>query len=216
MIGMLYFDHDTGASGDDKINALRVMHGGAAVDAYWFLVERIYREERPLCIRNAGVMHGFAHSLCTDLDTLSAWIDGMAQLELLSEDGDGNIMSKRAEGHIEAFRSKSRNASQAAKTRWEKANAEGSESKRNASAKRPQSQEKKRKEKVGSAPKGSTTKPGVSDGAAAADAAPTSTPPPRCPECGGLTKIDVAGGFWRCRNPKCNATLKPREIGGAS
>lgn len=54
----------------------------------------------------------------------------------------------------------------------------------------------------------------ASDGAAAADAAPPSTLPPRCPECNGLMKIDVNGGFFRCRDPKCRATIKPSEIMG--
>ena len=116
-------DSDTTASVDGKINALRVAHGGAAVDAYWFLLERIYRDERPLCVRNATALQGFAHSLCTDSETLSAFVDGMVEIGLLTEDCDGNIMSDRAEGHIEGFKSRSEKAAQAANARWGNASA---------------------------------------------------------------------------------------------
>lgn len=51
-----------------------------------------------------------------------------------------------------------------------------------------------------------------SDDAAAAGAAPASAKEPRCPECGGLMKIEIPGGFFRCR--KCRATVKPSEIMG--
>lgn len=54
----------------------------------------------------------------------------------------------------------------------------------------------------------------ASDGAAAAGAAPPSTLPPRCPECDGLMKLELPGGFFRCRDPKCRATVKPGEIAG--
>lgn len=45
---MLYFSHDTKASVDEKIMQLRLEFGGAAVDAYWYLVERIYEKETKL------------------------------------------------------------------------------------------------------------------------------------------------------------------------
>lgn len=67
---MLYFDHSTGASTDPKIMQLRLECGGAAVDAYWYLVEQMHRDERPLCVRNANVMRVHCHTLCTDISTL--------------------------------------------------------------------------------------------------------------------------------------------------
>ena len=42
---MKYFDHDVEAYKDDKIVLLRRECGGAAIDAYWTLLELIYREE---------------------------------------------------------------------------------------------------------------------------------------------------------------------------
>ena len=47
---MRYFDHDTTAGSDDKIMALRLAHGGAAVDAYWVLLEMMYQSETELVI----------------------------------------------------------------------------------------------------------------------------------------------------------------------
>lgn len=43
---MKYFDHDTDASSRELMD-LRFECGGAAVDAYWFIIEAICREERP-------------------------------------------------------------------------------------------------------------------------------------------------------------------------
>ena len=42
---MRYFDHDTDATKDELIQALRLECGGAAVDVYWCILENIYREE---------------------------------------------------------------------------------------------------------------------------------------------------------------------------
>ena len=39
------FDHNTHAADDDAIMALRLEHGGAAVDAYWTLLELMSRDE---------------------------------------------------------------------------------------------------------------------------------------------------------------------------
>ena len=45
---MRYFDHDTTASKDDGIMALRCDHGSAAVDAYWAIIEKMYADEAPV------------------------------------------------------------------------------------------------------------------------------------------------------------------------
>ena len=41
--GMDYFPHDTDASNDEKIEALRVLHGNDGYAFYFILLERIYR-----------------------------------------------------------------------------------------------------------------------------------------------------------------------------
>ena len=49
---MEYFNHDTGAASDVAISGLRLQLGGAAVDAYWTLLELIYRDEEDLHFYN--------------------------------------------------------------------------------------------------------------------------------------------------------------------
>ena len=68
---MEYFNHDSAAGGDDKIIALRLECGGAAVDAYWVVLEQIYRDETALDIfGNQHVLRSVCHRLATDAETL--------------------------------------------------------------------------------------------------------------------------------------------------
>lgn len=48
--------------------------------------------------------------------------------------------------------------------------------------------------------------------AAVAGATPPSAGLPHCPECDDLMAFDPRGGFWRCRNHECRATLKPAAV----
>lgn len=41
--GLDYFPHDTDANSDDKMQALKALHGMAGCGVYWELVEKIYR-----------------------------------------------------------------------------------------------------------------------------------------------------------------------------
>lgn len=56
----------------------------------------------------------------------------------------------------------------------------------------------------------------ASGDAAAADAAPPAAKDegPKCPECGGGTRYDTAGMFWRCRDDACRATVSLMELAG--
>ena len=76
---MRYFDHDVTASDDDRIMALRLECGGAAVDAYWAVLELIYRTETPLVFsENRPETKSLCHRLCTDAETLGSWLSSMA------------------------------------------------------------------------------------------------------------------------------------------
>ena len=91
---MKYFDHDTEAHKDDKIMLLRREFGGAAVDAYWTLLEVIYREETQLKPReNPFGFLSVSMFLLVDEKQLLEWVEGMAKYGLLevSKDADGNI-----------------------------------------------------------------------------------------------------------------------------
>lgn len=50
----MYFDHSTTAATDPKVMQLRLEMGGAAVDAYWYLLEQMHRDERGICVCDAG------------------------------------------------------------------------------------------------------------------------------------------------------------------
>ena len=81
---MRYFDHDTSASDDDKIMALRIECGGAAVDAYWAVLELMYRDETDLVFgRNLVGTKALCHRLCVGFDDLSEWLSAMERVGLL-------------------------------------------------------------------------------------------------------------------------------------
>ena len=83
---MRYFDHDTSASDDDKIMALRIDCGGAAVDAYWAVLEKIYRDESPLVLsENQPGTKALTHRLCVGFDQLKTWCMEMVDVGLLVE-----------------------------------------------------------------------------------------------------------------------------------
>lgn len=150
---MRYFDHDVTASQDTKIIELRLSCGGAAVDAYWYLLERMYTDERPLSVCNGKAMHVHSHCLCTDDETLCSWIDSMVEIGLFIEGEGGEIFSNRAMMNIEDYHEKAEKRSSAAKKRWDScksnANAMQVHSKCNANAMQEDSRcnANKRKEK---------------------------------------------------------------------
>ena len=145
---MLYFNHDTMASTDRKLMQLRLVQGGAAVDAYWYLIEQMCLDERPLCICNADakqmqsisnadamqmqsrcnadadVLRVHCHTLCVDEKTLKKWVDYMVEIGLLHVTEDGcHIYSERAMSNIEEYQVKYEKRRSAAEKRWGNASA---------------------------------------------------------------------------------------------
>lgn len=201
---MRYFDHDTTASGDDLILALRLKHGGAAVDCYWAILEQIYREEAPISIaENRPETQSLTVRLAIAYRTLSEYVATMVSYGLLVADevGDGNfenVISERAMANIEAYRAKCEtnrlNGQKGGKVSGRKANA-----KRTLTQSVSERKAKKRKEKkvVGSLYGNPTT-----DAARGADA--ETAPPTACQACGGTlepTNSFVPGTnrrYWHC------------------
>ena len=108
---MKYFDHDTEAYKDDKIVLLRRECGGAAVDAYWTLLELIYREETELKpTKNPLGYASVSFFLQCDESQLEEWIAAMCKYGLLecSEDDEGypTLMSPRAAENIDGYKSR--------------------------------------------------------------------------------------------------------------
>ena len=105
---MRYFDHDTDASFDSKISALRFFHGGAAVDAYWCLVECIYKDEKPFEVDDFNAA-SLAMKLNASLADVQKWIDGIVEVGLLRQ-GDGGLTSDRIEKNIRSYHERSKRA----------------------------------------------------------------------------------------------------------
>lgn len=109
---MLYFDHDTSAYSDDRIISLRLECGGAAVDAYWTIIEKIYREESGLPTDGSQpATKTLAHQLCTDGDTLDGWMRCMVEVGLLDriadpDTGEEVLMSDRIRSNIAKYQEK--------------------------------------------------------------------------------------------------------------
>lgn len=102
---MKYFDHDCEAYKDDKIMLLRRECGGAAVDAYWTLLELIYREETDLKPKqNPSVFASVSIFLMCEQSDLETWVEAMKKYGLLTEDEDSSLMSPRAAANIEGYK----------------------------------------------------------------------------------------------------------------
>lgn len=111
---MQYFDHDTHAADDDAIMALRLEHGGAAVDAYWTLLEKIYRDERPVNLfgtdgETNAETKSVAHRLCIGCDELMEYVAAMLEVGLLDGDVE-NLYSVRAMHNINAYQRRAETA----------------------------------------------------------------------------------------------------------
>ena len=204
---MRYFDHDTTASGDDLVLALRIEHGGAAVDCFWAVLEQIYREESEVVIdRNRPETKALCVRLLLDYETLENYVSTMCDIGLLEvrsidENGCKSIMSERAEQNIEAYQRKCEIARQ-------NGSKGGRKPKRNQSANQTETksvskrQAKKRKEKKDIGLDKPNQISSGSDGGGADETAPPSpqddTKIPCCPLCSKPIRFDPVTFKWRC------------------
>lgn len=187
---MDWFKHDTDAASDPKIDALRVLYKGGAVDCYNVILETIYRDEQPYdLLGNQSALRALAHKLLTTVGTVSKWVDGMVDLGLFhivveNEEHGKGLWSDRCEREIAKYRLKSEIARQNGKKggRKPKGNQSATDSQSGCKAIRI---DKNRKEKE-------KEKERQSVGAAAAVAAP-----PSCPACGARL-FHASTGEDRC------------------
>ena len=212
---MLYFDHSTGASTDPKIMQLRLECGGAAVDAYWYLIEQMHRDEQPLCVCNANVMRVHCHTLCTDVPTLEKWVEAMVEIDLLDRDETSDfILSERTMENVEKYQTKQEKARSAAESRWSNANAKQphkrTQSKRNADG----MPTKQNKTNSSNANKSITTTNSSVAAAAAKAASPAEqkdeSKSPHCPLCDSLLRFDIPKGEWCCDH--CIGEIKRESV----
>lgn len=108
---MKFFDHDCDAHKDAKILRLRKKHGGAAVDAYYTMLEMIYESEHAIAPALDPMGYGaIAIYLMCEEEELAAWVDTMCETGLLScdtdQDGVAWLDSPRAQDTIERYKSR--------------------------------------------------------------------------------------------------------------
>jgi len=182
---MRYFNHDTTAASDDLIMALRLEHGGAAVDCYWAIIEQIYRDEQPAAIaENRPETKSLSVRLAIAYQVLEKYVKTMIQYGLLhvvenSETGCMYVTSERAEKNIRAYQEKCEkarlNGAKGGKKSNRKANATRT-AKRTLTTSGSESQAKKRKEKKAIEHLYGAQIASASDGAEAVETAPPAAP----------------------------------------
>ena len=202
---MEYFNHDTAAGVDDKIIALRLECGGAAVDAYWVILEQLYRDETALVFfGNRHLTRSVCHRLAVDEETLKTWVLAMLEIGLLERtvENPDAIHSSRATENINAYRQKAETARQNGKkggrkpTEKPKANQRGN---RTLTDDETQGKANKIKEN-----KGIDTHKGYQIPNAEGVAAAVKTAPPsaqkNCPSCGFTMFRNTQTGRVQCPN----------------
>lgn len=123
---MKYFDHDVESYKDDKIMLLRHAHGSEAVDAYWAIVEQIYRDEKSFSDSLAICSESLAFVIGITTERLAECISGMLEYGLLVRDEDGDLMSPRAAEKIDGYQERcAANAANAKKPRGKRKGAGG-------------------------------------------------------------------------------------------
>jgi len=211
---MKYFDHDTDAGKDELIQALRLECGGAAVDAYWTILEAIYRDETDWVFSaNRAETKSVSHWLGLGLDTFETYILKMAEVGLFSIEKDGEngyvIHSERAAENIAAYQKRAKAARQngAKGGRKPKANRTLTKGKpkANQTLTQPKAKEKEKEKFIDTFNNVSIND--ASDEAAAAEAAPPSAP--ICPNCSEPLKMKLGkdGFSWECN--RCGAIEEP-------
>lgn len=216
---MEYFNHDTTAGGDDKIIALRLECGGAAVDAYWVILEQIYRDETELdFFGNQHLTRSVCHRLATDEKTLKTWISSMLEIGLLesNEKNGGAVYSERAFSNIQAYKLKVETARQNGKKGGRKPTKKPKE---NQSQNRKETDAKtdvkanKIKENKDFGLHKVNQKSFTESAATAASAASLSDEKqaaPHCPMCDSLLRFDARKSTWNCYG--CNDTFDHERI----
>lgn len=180
---MDYFPHDTKATSDSKVLALRMRGGLEAVACFWAVLERIYDSEQPFELSETNVeAMSVSLFLGVGFDQLSDNVSHMVEVGLLERDVENPniVMSERAKKQIETLQKKRETARQNGKS--------GGRKPKSKTSKKP------KKTDVGSdeKPKSASYKtlngigfdkqnliPIASGDAAVADA----TPPAACPTC---------------------------------
>lgn len=111
--GMDYFPHDTDASNDEKIEALRSLFGNDGYAFYFIILERVYRtKSAELDVSKPVLFASLAGKLLVSQDKLREMLEASFDLELLDREAfenDGKITSygiKKRFEEVENIRNK--------------------------------------------------------------------------------------------------------------
>lgn len=85
--GLDYFPHDTDANSDEKIRALKSLHGMSGCGVYWELIEKIYRSEQGyLCFDVEWKIAVYAGDMYMTVQQLTSVIASMLDIGLFNKD----------------------------------------------------------------------------------------------------------------------------------
>ena len=212
---MLYFRHDIGASSDEKIMKLRLLHGGAAVDAYWYIIERLYKEETKLdLLGNPAETQLVSFWLNVGSDELTRWVSSMVELGLLTN--DGGLWSKRVQVSLGFYRDRAQVSRENGKKggRPPKQNPAGTQKKPTRFLEETQTEprekpiKRKRKSNLGFDKQNLNTLDGDSVEAESrqSEAEEEEYTTPHCSFCGAVCTFKPIQGTFRCNNGTCAMT----------
>lgn len=85
-IGLDYFQHDTNAANDEKIEAMRALYGNDGYAFYFILLERIYRNGGILDVQNPAIFAAIARSITADSDLFQKMLQTALDLNLFNAD----------------------------------------------------------------------------------------------------------------------------------
>ncbi len=123
MRAAIWFPHETGASGDLKIQGLVQKYGLEGYGRWWVLVEKLASEENYVLMRRPYVISALAGLMRCEPSDVEAFVDDcINQFELLKTDGEAiwsDALLRRMEAREEKLRARSEAARKAAKQRWD-------------------------------------------------------------------------------------------------
>ncbi len=90
-LGMDYFPHDVGAADDEKIDAMRAIHGNDGYAFYFILLERIYRTDNGcLDISNRFLKAAVARKVGVDQNKFESMLSDAAEIGLFDKESFQN------------------------------------------------------------------------------------------------------------------------------
>ena len=221
---MEWFKHDIGAFRDAKVQQLRLECGGAAVDAYYAVLELIYEREKPIEIgETVPETKSVCFWLCVGFAGFLEWVLKMGEIGLLevtekTESVSYIVDSARARNQIGYFNKRKETARRngklggrpkGSKTNWKANETESvSDKNRKLTDSKPNKEKEEEDRLVGKT--NQPTYQGVGSAAAVMTAPPTQeeSSRPVCPLCSSPVTFSPRDGGWSC--PLCGTIKEPR------